>query len=220
MMRDMWVLDLFSKAGGASMGYRMAGWQVVGVDIEPQEHYPFEFVQADAFWFLERYGRLFDLIHGSPECRDHTALTSVAGKRGTGWQLGSFIELCERSGKPYVVENVNTARFPDRYPHNLVLCADRHFKLRTVRHRKFRCSGFEIIQPPHPAGHSAPTSTKKRRRDWDRGMHISVTGDVGTHLGRQAMGIDWMTGKELAQAIPPAYTEWIGWQAMLQLRTI
>jgi DNA (cytosine-5)-methyltransferase 1 len=120
--------------------------------------------------------------------------------------LERFIELCEQSGKPYVVENVMAARFPADYPSNLVLCADRHFGLRTVRHRQFRCSGFTVPQLPHTVGHSAPTSTKKRQHDWDRGMHVSVTGDVG----RQAMGIDWMNGNELSQAIPPVYTEYIG----------
>lgn len=208
------LIDYFCKAGGAGMGYHRAGFEVIGVDIEPQPHYPFEFVRADVFEVFHDLARRADAIHGSPECRDHTALTSVAGFTGSAWQLTKFIELCEGTGKPYVVENVATARFPAAYPHNLVLCADRHFGLRTVRHRKFRCVGFNVPQPPHPAGHSAPTSTKKRMHDWNRGMHVSVTGDVGTYVGREAMGIEWMTRNELSQAIPPAYTDYIGRQLL------
>jgi DNA (cytosine-5)-methyltransferase 1 len=203
----MRLLDLFCSAGGAGMGYHRAGFEVVGVDIAPQPRYPFEFHQADAFEYLKEHGHEFDAIHASPECRDHTPLTSVAGTTGTGWQLSEIIGLLEHFGKPYVVENVGAARFE----HNLLLCGDRNFGLRTVRHRKFRCAGFSVPQPPHPKGpHSAPTSTKKRRADWDRGYHVSVTGDVSTYVGSLAMGIDWMTGNELSQAIPPAYTEYIG----------
>jgi DNA (cytosine-5)-methyltransferase 1 len=213
------LLDFFSNAGGAAMGYHRAGFRVIGIDIEPHPRYPFEFFQGDAFELFEHLAPLADAIHGSPECRDHTPLTSRAGKTGTGWQLERFIELCEQSGKPYVVENVMAARFPAAYPSNLTLCADRHFGLRTVRHRKFRCSGFTVPQPPHPVGHSAPTSTKKRRYDWDLGMHTSVTGDVTQEIASVAMGIDWMNSKELSQAIPPAYTEYIGGHLFRELRS-
>lgn len=202
------------------MGYHRAGFRVIGIDIAPQPRYPFEFYQGDVFELFEHLAPLADAIHGSPECRDHTVLASRAGKTGTGWQLGRFIELCEASGKPYVVENVMGATFPAACPSNLVLCADRHFGLRTVRHRQFRCSGFEVPQPEHPGGwtsHSAPTSRKKRKHDWDRGLHVSVTGDVGTYVGSKAMGIDWMTGNELSQAIPPAYTELIGGHLLTSL---
>lgn len=199
------------------MGYARAGFHVIGVDIEPQPNYPFDFVQGDVFDLFAELAPLADAIHGSPECRDHTPLTSVAGFKGTAWQLAKFIDLCESSGKPYVVENVMAAQFPMRCPHNLVLCGDRHFGLRTVRHRKFRCVGFDVPQPLHSIGHSARTSTKNRRTDWNRGMHISITGDVGTWVGPEIMGIDWMTGDELSQAIPPAYTEYIGEHLMAQL---
>jgi len=214
MRRKPRLLELFSSAGGAAMGYSRAGFEVVCVDIAPQPRNPFEFHQADAFEFLAEHGHEFDAVSAGPECRDHTALTSVAGTKGTGWQLAKIIEDLDALGKPYVVENVITAKFG----HNLVLCGDRHFGLRTVRHRKFRCVGFTVPQPPHPPGHSAPTSTRKRMTDYDRGMLISVTGDVGTRAGSLAMGIDWMTSKELAQAIPPAYTHLIGDHLIRTLR--
>ena len=92
---------------------------------------------------------------------------------------------------------------------DLMLCGSM-FGLRTYRHRWFEFS--DPMFPPvltHPR-HVAKTSTKKRRACWDAGMNISVTGDVGVYVGSEAMGIDWMTGNELSQAIPPAYTEHIG----------
>lgn len=199
------VLDLFCKAGGASMGYHYAGFEVIGVDIEPQPNYPFEFHQADAFEFLKEHGHEYDAIAASPECRDHTSLTSVAGTKGTAWQLPEVIRLLESTGKPFIVENVAAAKFD----HDLILCGE-YFGLRTVRHRKFMIRRFWVPQPVHPKGHLRPTATKKRRKCFDVGYNISVTGDVGSWVGSPCMGIDWMTGNELSQAIPPAYTEYIG----------
>lgn len=213
-MSSFRLLDLFCSAGGAAMGYRRAGFDVVGVDIKPQPRYPFEFHQADAFEFLAKRGHEFDAVHGSPECRDHTALTSVAGVTGTGWQLSELIARLDELGKPYVVENVASARFE----HNLILCGDRHFGLRAVRHRKFRCVGFTVPQPAHPRGHSRKTYTKRRREAWARGDFVSITGDVGVYVGPEAMGIDWMNGDELSLAVPVAYTEYIGTHLIRTLR--
>lgn len=210
---DKWVLDLYCKAGGASMGYYLAGWKVVGVDIESQPRYPFEFVQADALEFAGRYGHLFDAVVGSPPCRDHTALTSRAGLDGSGWLLGATRQVMVALGKPWVIENVPGA--PMRK--DLILCGEQ-FGLRTVRHRWFESSVPLIGGTACRGRHLRPTSTKKRRACWDAGMNISVTGDVGTYVGRQAMGIDWMTGDELSQAVPPVYTEWIGWQLMCAVK--
>lgn len=203
-------LDLFCKAGGASWGYYLAGFDVTGVDIDPQPNYPdeLEFVQADAFEFVREHGREFDLITASPMCRDHTSLTSVAGMTGTGWQLAVIRDELIRINKPWVIENVPGAPMrPD-----VRLCADAHFGLRTVRHRWFE-SAFPLMAPPWCFNkHRAPTSTKERITCWNKGMHVSVTGDIGTTIGRVAMGINWMTGNELSQAIPPVYTEYIGRQ--------
>lgn len=198
------LLDLFCCAGGAAMGYYRAGFDVVGVDIRPQPRYPFEFHQADALEFLAAHGDEFDAIHASPPCHDFTALASLAGADGTGWLLAATREALA-CHPVTVIENVPGAAMRV----DLRLCGGM-FGLRTYRHRWFEITGpLMLIAPTHPK-HRIRTSTKKRRACWDAGMHISVTGDVGTYVGSQAMGIDWMAGDELSQAIPPAYTEYIG----------
>lgn len=204
------LLDLFSSAGGMAMGYHLAGFEVVGVDIEPQPRYPFEFHQGDAFDLLDKIGDDFDVIHASPECRDHTPLTSVAGIRGTGWQLAEIERCFAELNKPWVIENVPASPLKA----DIVLCGGM-FGLRTYRHRKFK-SNIPLTAPVHPK-HVIPTATKQRRARWNAGWHVSITGDVGTYVGPEAMGINWMTGNELSQAIPPAYAEHIGRQLMRQI---
>jgi DNA (cytosine-5)-methyltransferase 1 len=201
------LLDLFCCQGGAAMGYHEAGFEVVGVDLNPQPRYPFEFHQADALEFLAAYGDEFDVWHGSPPCHDHTSLASVAGVDGTAHLLadtrGAFTTLAD--GRPWVIENVPGA--PMRV--DLMLCGAM-FALRTYRHRWFEFS--DPMLPPaleHPR-HRVLTSTKKRRTCWDAGLNISVTGDIGTTIGSLALDIDWMTGNGLSQAIPPAYTRVVG----------
>lgn len=212
--RKQRALDLFCSAGGAGMGYHLAGFEVVGVDIEPQPRYPFEFHQADAFDYLLAHWHEFDVIHASPMCRDHTPLTSVAGFTGTEWQVAEIREALISTAKPYVIENVMAA--PLRKGISIVLCAD-NMGLRTVRHRRFEPGGgLELTQPQH-VSHSAPTATKRRRERWNQGWHVSVTGDVGTYVGPEAMGINWMSGNELSQAIPPAFTRFVGEQVLAQL---
>jgi DNA (cytosine-5)-methyltransferase 1 len=206
------LLDLFCCAGGAAMGYSRAGFEVVGVDLRPQPRYPFEFHQGDALAFLAEHGREFDAVHASPPCHDHSALSSRSGKDGTGWLL----DATRQALAPHpvtVIENTPGAEMRA----DLTLCGGM-FGLRTYRHRWFEITGpLMLTTPPHPR-HRIRTSTKKRRACWDAGMHVSVTGDVGTYVGRLAMGIDWMTGDELSQAIPPVYTEYIGAQPIAYLQ--
>jgi DNA (cytosine-5)-methyltransferase 1 len=202
MMR---LLDLFCGAGGAAMGYHRAGFEVVGVDIKPQRHYPFEFHQADALEFLAEHGRGFDVIHASPPCQAYTALRSLQpGKEypDLGGAVRTELAACR---KAWVIENV-----PGSPLRRCITLCGTMFGLRVYRHRLFESSEM-LWQPQHPE-HIAKTSTKKRRRDFAAGMFISVTGDVGRWVGPACMGIDWMTGDELSQAIPPAYTEYIGSQ--------
>jgi DNA (cytosine-5)-methyltransferase 1 len=195
------IVDLFCGAGGSAAGYQQAGFHVTGVDIRPQPRYRSDaFYQADALEFpLDG----FDAVHASPPCHDHTPLSALVGKDDTGWMLAATRDRLAASGLPYVIENVPGARMR----RDLNLCGAM-FGLRTYRHRWFELSWF-VMQPGHPP-HLVRTSTKKRRACWDAGLHVSVTGDVGVYVGSQAMGIDWMTGDELSQAIPPVYTAFIG----------
>lgn len=200
----MKLLDLFCKAGGAGMGYHRAGFEVVGVDIEPQPNYPFEFVQADAMTFpLDG----FDVIHASPPCQRYTQLGTRENLSHYPDLVDAIRERLQAAGVTWVIENVPGA--PLRKP--IVLCGAM-FGLRSYRHRLFECSKALKV-PEHPK-HVVRVNRRgeNRREHWANGGFITITGDVGTYCGPEAMGIDWMTGNELSQAIPPAYTEWIGRQ--------
>ena len=187
------------------MGYRYA-WpdaDIVGVDIRPQPRYPFRFVQADAETFPIDG---FDFIHASPPCRDHTRYTMQHGYDGTGAMLGRTIERLETTGVPWVVESVGHAA--DHGRPSFVLCGSA-FGLGVRRHRRFWTNVDGLVAPccDHKAqgpvvtvtGHSGGKSTRD-----------GIAGRACLAGWRDAMGIHWTTRDELAQAIPPAYTAWIG----------
>jgi DNA (cytosine-5)-methyltransferase 1 len=201
--REPRLLDLFCGAGGASVGYARAGFEVVGVDVVRQENYPFEFVQADALTFpLDG----FDLIHASPVCKDYSA-TAVLNTTRHPRQIEAVRERLAASGIPYVIENVEGA--PLRDP--VVLCGAMFPELATYRHRLFEAS-FAIPQPPEPE-HIYPLA--KMGRPLKPGEWIQVVGHFSdVSAARKAMGIDWMTRDELAQAIPPAYARHVGLAAL------
>lgn len=199
------LLDLYSCAGGAGAGYAKAGFEVTGVDIQPMPNYPFEFVQSDAIAYLERNGHHYDAIHASPPCQAYTPLGALHKHIEYPDLVEPTREALERLGKPYVIENVMAA--PLIKEKSITLCGGM-FGLRTYRHRRFE-SNIPLVAPAHPK-HVIKTATKQRKARWDEGWHVSITGDVGVYLGPAAMGIDWMSGNELCQAIPPAYTEFIG----------
>lgn len=206
------LLDAYCGAGGAARGYQLAGFHVTGVDHRPQPRYVGdEFVQDDALDYLAAHGHEFDAIHASPPCHDHSTLSARAGKNGTGSLLQLTRLALDELALPYVIENVPGAPMrPD-----IILCGEM-FGLRTIRHRWFELGDWWALCPMHPP-HTARTSSRKRMRDWLAGLHVSVTGDVSTYVGREAMGIDWMTGAELSQAIPPVYTCWVGERLLAQL---
>jgi DNA (cytosine-5)-methyltransferase 1 len=209
------LLDLFCGAGGAAMGYHRAGFDVVGVDIEPQPHYPFEFHQADAMTFAYRLGE-FDAVHASPPCQDWSLLHRNYGQpaHGTGGLLLRTLELFQDLQKPWVVENVVGAPLPSA----IELCGASFglgaSGLDLNRHRRFQCS-FPIMAPPcqHRPGKTIGVyghgTNSWHRKKLGRNLTIAEQ--------REAMGIDWMNRKELAQAIPPAYTQFIGEQLAAHL---
>jgi len=211
------LLDLFSGAGGAARGYHDAGFDVVGVDINPQPRYPYEFHQGDAMTLgaeLLASGR-FAAVHASPPCHDHSTVTGrnrkAKGAKGTGWMLNATVDLLRSTGLLYVVENVETAEFPGEV-HRISLCGS-SFGLDVRRHRWF-ATNAPMLEPP-----CAHHLQKPRFRSLDSRQKTLAT-VVGVHghlnypgeaeLRKQAMGIDWMTNAELSQAIPPAYTRFIG----------
>jgi DNA (cytosine-5)-methyltransferase 1 len=197
------LLDLFCGGGGATRGYQLAGFHVTGVDIAPQPHYCGDaFVQADALTFpLEG----FDAIHASPPCQAYSSLKSKTTK---DWPdlISSVRARLVASDADWVIENV----MPAPLTGGVVLCG-LMFGLKTHRHRRFESSVL-MMQPTLHDGPYPKTSTFKRKKQLDAGLLISVTGDVGSYCGPAAMGIDWMTGDELSEAIPPAFTEYVGRQ--------
>ena len=207
------LLDLFCGAGGAAMGYHRAGFEVVGVDIKSQKHYPFEFHQADALEYCAEYGREFDAIHASPPCQDYTrSYTPI--DHGTAWLLPATRDYLSKMNIPWIIENVPGAIM--RIDYKLCGCMFGLPRLRRERWFETSWRGFCLLSPCHHpdhvitvAGHGIPS------RSWYLGK---VGGREYGRLARLAMGIDWMTRDELAQAIPPAYTEFIGRQLMEVLK--
>lgn len=204
----MKLLDLFCCAGGAAMGYHRAGFEVIGVDIKPQPHYPFEFHQADAFGYLAEHYQEFDVLHASPPCQRYTRSTRMSGKQEDHPDLlQPTIDALKATGKPYVVENVEDAPMTNY----LMLCGTM-FGLRVFRHRLFVCNP-DIMFSPASCNHHSRSSNGGRHGDQKHpeGKFITVTGSFGDlPKAKRAMGIDWMNKYELTQAIPPAYTEFIG----------
>lgn len=214
----MRLLDLFSGAGGAAMGYDRAGFDVVGVDNRPMPRYPFEFVQAEALDVLADAAFLagFDAVHASPPCQDWSQLHHNYGapSHGTGGLLLASIEALQVVGKPWVVENVVGAPVPNAF----VLCGASFglgaSGLALNRHRLFGTS-FPMLAPPcqHKPGLTIGVYGNGTNK-WHREK-------LGRNLSkaemREAMGIDWMRHEELTQAIPPAYCEFIGEQLMEHL---
>lgn len=210
----MRILDLFSGAGGAATGYHHAfpDADIMGVDIKGQPNYPFFFKKADAM--MERLDG-YDLIHASPPCQDHSRLkNSSGGERGSGWLLGAIVERLREVDTPWVVENVGDAPMPNS-PHQLMLCGSM-FGLDVRRHRKFALS-FLVPQPECRHHEQLPRFPSINYHSRMKGILSPVVGVHGNlqykgelKVRQRAMEIPWMTGPELAQAIPPAYTRYIG----------
>jgi DNA (cytosine-5)-methyltransferase 1 len=211
------LLDLFCGAGGCSVGYHRAGFDVVGVDNRPQPRYPYEFHQADALTFpLDG----FDVVHASPPCQAYSIANNIHGRDDHPDLIGPIRERLLKWGGPYVIENVPGA--PLRNP--MTLCG-LSFGLNVKRHRLFESNVWMMIPPcgSHAGdwllvfGHTVLERGKTVGKA-KGGGNVIRRRHVGTDRGRAAMGIDWMTRDELSQAIPPAYTEYIGAQLLAHLQ--
>lgn len=212
------LLDLFCCAGGCGVGYSRAGFAVTGVDINPQPHYPLPFIQADALALDRKFMASFDVIHASPPCQSYCDL---AKRNGNGHLWPRLVEpvrqMLIKTGKPYIIENVDGAPLLDP----AILCGTMFKGLRVLRHRLFE-SNFPIIVPPH-GKHPLVHTWDKRKSHYgktdDMTDFVQVTGGGNCSIvaARDAMGIDWMNKHELNEAVPPAYTQFIGKQLLKYL---
>lgn len=194
------LLDLFCGAGGAAMGYHRAGFDVFGVDIRPQPNYPFDFHQADAMrWTLDG----FDAIHASPPCQAYSAISPGHGYPDLYEAIRARLVA---TGVPWVIENVIGAP----YRSGFVLCGSM-FDMRVRRHRNFETS-FAVLAPA--CEHRRQGTPLGVYGDGGPGKSTRPSGGGGTKADRrqfgELMGMAWATPKEITQAIPPAYTEWLG----------
>jgi DNA (cytosine-5)-methyltransferase 1 len=215
------LLDLFCGAGGAAMGYHRAGFDVVGVDIDPQPNYPLEFHQADALEFLMEHGHRYAVRHASPPCQGYLNLGAVNKALGRSYDHPDNISVIrfalESLGGPYVIENVADARRELIAP---VRICGTGLGLPLRRHRLFEsnlplvgvaCDHKRFTEPKYWTGW---------RPNGERRLStvVQVYGNAGgTEHWPAAMGIDWMTNREMAEAIPPAYAEHIGAQLIRHL---
>src|SRR5690606_2411072 len=230
------ILDLYSCAGGAGMGYSRAGFDVYGVELDQARatHYPFPVRVGNALVILRQLlaGRPlecgvhvgarwvrkelrlsdFDAMHASPPCQADTALSK--GNRARGWRdehvdlIPETRDLLDETGLPYVIENVQGATMR----RDLTLCGEM-FGLAVIRHRYFELGGWATVAPEHKPHRGRVAGY--RHGEWFEGPYFAVYGNGGgkgtVAQWQAAMGIDWVSERILlAEAVPPAYTEFVG----------
>jgi DNA (cytosine-5)-methyltransferase 1 len=195
------LLDWFCGEGGAAMGYYKAGFDVFGVDIESQPRYPFPFMQANVLTLEPDFLSRFEAHHASPVCKRYSACSTI-NNRDHPDQIADVREMLINTGKPWAIENVEGAPLKDP----VWLCGTM-FGLRTYRHRGFETS-FDLSTPDHPA-HTTPLRKMGRPVQDDEFIHV-VGHYSGVQLARDVMGMPWGSRDGMAQAVPVAYTEYVG----------
>jgi DNA (cytosine-5)-methyltransferase 1 len=201
------LLDLFCGAGGAGMGYYQAGFDVVGIDIELQLNYPFIFYQREAIKYLLKNGKQFDIIHASPPCQAYSRCARLNKTKHPDMiaQVRNALQDTVPN-KPWIIENVEGSPLI-----NPILLCGNSFELGTYRHRLFE-SSVKLIEPAHKF-HDKPITKMGRLPKLGEMMHI-VGNFSGILDANKAMGIGWMSQQEIREAIPPAYTKYIGEQLL------
>ncbi|SOE27240.1 DNA methylase [Streptomyces sp. OK228] len=216
--RPFRVLDAYCCIGGGTEGYRRAfqNCRITGVDIEPQPDYRGDdFHQGDAITFILAHGHEFDFIHTSPPCQGEgapTKGTNAARNAAIGRTYPRLIAptraALETTGRPYVIENVPGSEVRK----DVRLCGEM-FGLAVLMHRYFELGGWKTVQPVHPRHRGRVRGW--RHGEWHEGPYVAAYGKGGGKATvpeiRAAKGIDWSTDHlRLREALPPAYTEWIG----------
>jgi DNA (cytosine-5)-methyltransferase 1 len=207
------VLDAYSGQGGAGMGYHRAGFEVVGVDKAPQPRYPFEFHRGDALAFIRDHGHEFEVIHASPPCKSENPLRHLSDADHPDL-LTPTLELLAGVDRPWVVENVAAT---SKLPGALVLCGT-EFGLHSGgrwlrRHRRFGSNRWLMGAGGCTCGDKSIGGVYGT----GGGGQMTRGYKFGPAEAREAMGIDWMSRAGLSQAIPPAYTHWIGEQLLAHM---
>lgn len=209
---ELLMLDLYCGAGGATKGYKNAGFKVLGIDIKPQPRYCGDwFIQMSALDCDYEFLALFDLIHASPPCQAYSKASATARKRGKVYPdlIPQTRQLLAAASKPFIMENVESA------PVRADICLDgTMFGLGVIRRRIFESNIPDMPRYPKPS---------KIEGSVGAGDYVTVAGKgggTGSRLKRdwaEAMGIDWMLKNELKESIPPVFTEWIGLEALLRI---
>lgn len=205
------LLDLYCCGGGASLGYEQAGFEVTGIDIEPQPKYKGNFIQSDAIEYLKSHWQEYDAIHASPPCQAYSTASMqfrINGKEYIDLINDTRVELI-KTGKPYIIENAPGAPLI-----NPVIFCGTMFGMRTYRHRLFE-SNLKISTPPHK-NHTFK-NTKMGRRPVDDEFIQYVGHFSGVKKVQEMTGLHHLGQYELAQSIPPQYTKHIGEQLIKYL---
>lgn len=226
------LLDLYCGAGGAAKGYHRAGFDVVGYDIQPQPHYPFEFRQVDALVGLRallRWDHPYVVIHASPPCQAFTQMS--ARWRGKGGPTDDHVDLltptlamlrAEFVNVVWIVENVVGAKHMMRTD---VMLHGGMFGLGVHRPRRFESNAPLVAEKhsktPFPLGvygarPDGRTTYRYRNNGNMKGKSL-IRAAKSIEEAREAMGIDWMDWREICESIPPTYTEFLGRQLLKAL---
>ena len=206
------------------MGYHRAGFDVFGVDLRRNLQNPFPYFVGDALAYLDSHGQEFDAVHASPPCQAHSILKNRHRDDFDSmlFPMTAHPDLVPATraaliaaGLPYIIENVPGAPLLDP----VILCGSM-FGLGAVcedgwrqlkRHRLFE-SNVPLI-PPGPCVHVGDTVGVYG--NGGGGLRAATRGYKATQQeGNAALGTGWMSVYGMSQAIPPAYTEWLGAQLL------
>ncbi|MFF5297874.1 DNA methylase [Streptomyces sp. NPDC013161] len=228
LLEPLRILDAFCCIGGATTGYRRAfvNCHITGVDIQAQPDYPGDaFHQGDAIDYIRAHGHEYDFIHASPPCQGEGAPTKGTNKARNAAIGRTYPRLIaptraalEATGRPYAMENVPGSDVRK----DLRLCGEQ-FGLAVLMHRYFELARWTTVQPPHPKHRGYVRGW--RHGEYREGPYVAAYGAGGGKATvseiREAKGIDWSTDHfRLREALPPAYTEWIGRAFLATLTTV